>query len=92
MQFAVCETRDLLLHCIVVELGMYDKPNLTKQKLQLLKYHPCDENTGNLCKDFSDYGKLMLILIDIVSGLEAFIGGEWRSVPCFPEKKQIKQS
>jgi len=85
---AVRKARDLLLYCIAVGLGMDENPNFftrlhdeNNDSLRLLKYHPCDENFGNRCKEHSDYGTLTLLLTDGVGGLEAFIDGEWRPVP-----------
>lgn len=84
---AMRQTRDLLLQCISVGLGM-DEPNFfvrlhneNEDALRLLKYPPGDEKTGNRCKEHSDYGTLTLLLNDGVGGLEAYINGKWRPVP-----------
>ena len=84
---ALRKTRDVLLHCVAVGLGMGD-PNFfvelhngNNDAVRLLKYHPGDATTGNRCKEHSDYGTLTLLLNDGIGGLEAFVDGEWKPVP-----------
>lgn len=84
---ALRSTKEVLLRCIAIGLGMDDPDffvNLHDEhndSLRLLKYSPGDEKTGNRCKEHSDYGTLTLLLTDGVGGLEAFVDGEWRTVP-----------
>jgi isopenicillin N synthase-like dioxygenase len=84
---AVRSTKDILLRCIAIGLGMDDinffvnLHNQHNDSLRLIRYHPGDENTGNRCKAHSDYGTITLLLTDGVGGLEAFIGNEWKPVP-----------
>ena len=84
---ALRSTKDILLRSIAIGLGMDDADffvnlhNEHNDALRLLMYHPGDENTGNRCKEHSDYGTLTLLLIDGVGGLEAFVDGQWRPVP-----------
>jgi isopenicillin N synthase-like dioxygenase len=77
---------DVLRH-IAVGLGMryidffaklHDDDNDT---LRLINYSPTNEDTGNRCKEHSDYGTITLLSTDGVSGLEAFHDGEWIPVP-----------
>ena len=53
--------------------------------LRLLLYPALSETseTGNRCKEHSDYGSITLLLTDGVSGLEAFDSGshQWKPVP-----------
>lgn len=86
--FALRKTKAVLLHCIAVGLGMIDDPNFfvklhdeDNDAVRLLKYPPGNVNTGNRCKEHSDYGTLTLLLNDGVGGLEAFVDGEWRPIP-----------
>ena len=85
---AVRSTKELLLYCIAVGLGMDDNPNFFSKlhnqdndALRLLQYLPGDKTTGNRCKEHSDYGTITLLLTDGVRGLEAFIDGKWSPVP-----------
>lgn len=84
---AVRSTKDFLLRCIAVGLGMDDVDffvtlhNEHNDSLRLLRYHAGDEHTGNRCKEHSDYGTLTLLLTDGVGGLEAFIDNQWRPIP-----------
>jgi len=55
--------------------------NENNDAMRLLNYPPADENTGNRCKEHSDYGTLTLLLTDGVGGLEAYVDGAWRAVP-----------
>ena len=58
--------------------------NLHKENndaLRLIKYFPGNSNTGNRCKEHSDYGTLTLLLNDGVGGLEAHVNGSWKAVP-----------
>jgi len=55
--------------------------NENNDAMRLLNYPPGDENTGNRCKEHSDYGTLTLLLTDGVGGLEAYVDGAWRAVP-----------
>jgi isopenicillin N synthase-like dioxygenase len=57
---------------------LHDQNNDT---LRLINYYPCDEDTGNRCKEHSDYGTITLLSTDGVSGLEAFHNGKWIPVP-----------
>jgi len=89
---ALRKTKAVLLHCIAVGLGMTDDPNFfvklhdeNNDAIRLLKYPPGNANTGNRCKEHSDYGTLTLLLNDGVGGLEAFVHGEWRPVPYVEE-------
>ncbi|KAL3793674.1 hypothetical protein HJC23_010246 [Cyclotella cryptica] len=84
---ALRSTKDILLRCIAIGLGMDDTDffvtlhNEHNDSLRLLRYHSGDENTGNRCKEHSDYGTLTLLLTDGVGGLEAFVDNEWRPIP-----------
>ena len=84
---AVRSTKDTLLQCIAIGLGLNDANffvnlhNKHNDSLRLLRYHPGDEKTGNRCKEHSDYGTLTLLLTDGIGGLEAFVDGSWRAVP-----------
>lgn len=85
---ALRETKDALLRCIAVGLGMEEDPDFfvtlhdeNNDAMRLLKYPPGDANTGNRCKEHSDYGTLTLLLNDGVGGLEAYVNDEWRPVP-----------
>ena len=84
---AVRSTKDILLQCIAIGLGLNDPDffvNLhdkNNDSLRLLRYHSGDEKTGNRCKEHSDYGTLTLLLTDGIGGLEAFVDGSWRAVP-----------
>ena len=83
----VRSTKDILLRCIAIGLGIGDAEyfvNLHDEhndSLRLLCYPPGDENTSNRCKEHSDYGTLTLLLTDGVGGLEAFVNGRWMPVP-----------
>ena len=85
---AVRTTKDLLLQCIAVGMGLMDYPNYFAElhnehngSLRLIQYLPANEKTGNRCKEHSDYGTLTLLLTDGVDGLEAFLDGKWIPVP-----------
>jgi isopenicillin N synthase-like dioxygenase len=77
-----------VLRLIAVGLGMddpfffanlHDEDNDT---LRLITYHPThSEDTGNRCKEHSDYGTITLLSTDGVSGLELFHDGKWLPVP-----------
>jgi hypothetical protein len=79
------EVRDILLRSIASGIGfdsnfftrLHDENN---DSIRLLEYLPGDGNTGNRCKEHSDYGTLTLLLTDGM-GLEAFVDGQWRAVP-----------
>ena len=58
---------------------LHDENNDT---LRLITYFPThSENTGNRCKEHSDYGTITLLSTDGVSGLELFHEGKWLPVP-----------
>lgn len=84
---ALRQTKDTLLSCIAKGLGIsndnffVDLHSENNDSLRLLRYLPGDEDTGNRCKEHSDYGTLTLLLTDGVGGLEAFVDEEWRPVP-----------
>lgn len=77
-----------VLRLIAIGLGMsnveffaklHDEDNDT---LRLITYHPThSEETGNRCKEHSDYGTITLLSTDGVSGLELFRNGKWLPVP-----------
>lgn len=77
-----------VLRLIAIGLGMnnveffaklHDEDNDT---LRLITYHPThSEETGNRCKEHSDYGTITLLSTDGVSGLELFRDGKWLPVP-----------
>lgn len=79
------EVRDILLRSIASGIGidsnfftrLHDEDN---DSIRLLEYLPGDGNTGNRCKEHSDYGTLTLLLTDGM-GLEAFVDCQWRAVP-----------
>lgn len=82
---------DILRH-IAVGLGMKDCDffaklhNENNDTLRLISYHPSPTNslaleTGNRCKEHSDYGTITLLSTDGVSGLELFHQGKWMPVP-----------
>jgi len=77
---------DVLRH-IAVGLGMsyidfFAKlHNDNNDTLRLINYYPTNEDTGNRCKEHSDYGTITLLSTDGVSGLEAFHHSEWIPVP-----------
>ena len=83
----VRSTKDVLLRCIAIGLGIEDADffvNLHDEhndSLRLLCYPPGDKDTSNRCKEHSDYGTLTLLLTDGVGGLEAFVDGRWMPVP-----------
>ena len=76
-----------LLRMIATGLGLEDVNFFVKlhdqnnDTLRLINYYPCDEDTGNRCKEHSDYGTITLLSTDGVSGLEAFHNGKWIPVP-----------
>ena len=61
---ALRKTRDILLRCIAVGLGMDDPDFFVRlhdehnDAMRLLKYPPGNANTGNRCKEHSDYGTI----------------------------------
>jgi len=57
---------------------LHDENNDT---LRLIRYWPGTEETGNRCKEHSDYGTVTMLSTDGVSGLQAFHQGEWVPVP-----------
>jgi isopenicillin N synthase-like dioxygenase len=76
-----------ILRCIAVGLDLdpsylerlHDENN---SSLRLLRYPKGTIQTGNRCKEHSDYGTITLLLTDgVVSGLEAFHEGQWIPVP-----------
>jgi len=76
-----------ILRCIAVGLDLdpsylerlHDENN---SSLRLLRYPKGTTQTGNRCKEHSDYGTITLLLTDgVVSGLEAFHEGTWIPVP-----------
>lgn len=78
---------DVLRH-IAVGLDMKDHNFFTKlhdennDTLRLILYHPTNsQETGNRCKEHSDYGTITLLSTDGVSGLEIFHEGIWVPVP-----------
>lgn len=52
--------------------------------MRLLHYPPAPAETGNRCKEHSDYGCLTLLSTDGVSGLEILVDGHWWPVPHIP--------
>jgi isopenicillin N synthase-like dioxygenase len=52
--------------------------------MRLLHYPPANAQTGNRCKEHSDYGSLTLLNTDGVSGLEILLDGKWWPVPHVP--------
>ena len=78
---------DVLRH-IAAGLGMSDVDffaNLHGEHndtLRLITYHATfSEDTGNRCKEHSDYGTITLLSTDGNSGLELFQDGNWLPVP-----------
>lgn len=77
-----------VLRLIAIGLGMSDVGFFAKlhdednDTLRLITYHPThSEDTGNRCKEHSDYGTITLLSTDGVSGLELFRNGKWLPVP-----------
>ena len=77
-----------VLRLIAMGLGMGDASFFAKlhdednDTLRLITYHPThSEDTGNRCKEHSDYGTITLLSTDGVSGLELFRNGKWLPVP-----------
>ena len=77
-----------VLRLIAIGLGMSDAgffANLHDEDndtLRLITYHPTlSEDTGNRCKEHSDYGTVTLLSTDGGSGLELFHDGKWLPVP-----------
>ncbi len=77
-----------VLRLIAIGLGMSDVGFFAKlhdednDTLRLITYHPThSEETGNRCKEHSDYGTITLLSTDGVSGLELFRNGKWLPVP-----------
>jgi len=77
-----------VLRHIAIGLGMSDVDFFAKlhdednDTLRLITYHPThSEDTGNRCKEHSDYGTITLLSTDGVSGLELFRNGKWLPVP-----------
>jgi len=77
-----------VLRLIAIGLGMSDAgffANLHDEDndtLRLITYHPTlSEDTGNRCKEHSDYGTITLLSTDGGSGLELFHDGKWLPVP-----------
>ena len=83
---ALALARTALLRCVAAGLGL-DPDYLARlhsednSSLRLLRYPRGTERTGNRCREHSDYGTLTLLLVDGISGLEAFHGGRWVPVP-----------
>eukprot|EP00563_Minutocellus_polymorphus_P020913 CAMPEP_0197729060 /NCGR_PEP_ID=MMETSP1434-20131217/29336_1 /TAXON_ID=265543 /ORGANISM="Minutocellus polymorphus, Strain CCMP3303" /LENGTH=322 /DNA_ID=CAMNT_0043315643 /DNA_START=25 /DNA_END=993 /DNA_ORIENTATION=- len=84
---ALEKTKMLVLHCLAVGLRLPDPNYFCKlhsennSSLRLLRYPATSEDTGNRCKEHSDYGSITLLLTDGVSGLEAYHDGKWIPVP-----------
>lgn len=76
-----------LLRIIAFGIGLEDINYFVKlhdednDALRLINYSQGDQDTGNRCKEHSDYGTITLLSIDGVSGLEAFHNGTWTPVP-----------
>lgn len=83
----VTNVKTALLRMIAKGIGLEDVNFFVKlhdqnnDTLRLINYYPCDENTGNRCKEHSDYGTITLLSTDGVSGLEAFHNGKWIPIP-----------
>ena len=77
----------LVLHCLAVGLSLPDPNYFCKlhsennSSLRLLRYPATAKDTGNRCKEHSDYGSITLLLTDGVSGLEAYHEGKWIPIP-----------
>ena len=84
---ALEKTKMLVLHCLAVGLSLPDPHYFCKlhsenhSSLRLLRYPATSKDTGNRCKEHSDYGSITLLLTDGVSGLEAYHEGKWIPVP-----------
>ena len=84
---ALEKTKMLVLHCLAVGLSLPDPNYFSKlhsennSSLRLLRYPATAKDTGNRCKEHSDYGSITLLLTDGVSGLEAYHEGKWIPVP-----------
>lgn len=84
---ALEKTKMLILHCLAVGLSLPDPQYFCKlhsennSSLRLLRYPATSKDTGNRCKEHSDYGSITLLLTDGVSGLEAYHEGKWIPVP-----------
>ena len=84
---ALEKTKMLVLQCLAVGLSLPEPQYFCKlhsennSSLRLLRYPATSEDTGNRCKEHSDYGSITLLLTDGVSGLEAYHEGKWIPVP-----------
>lgn len=84
---ALEKTKMLVLRCLAVGLSLPDPQYFCKlhsennSSLRLLRYPATAKDTGNRCKEHSDYGSITLLLTDGVSGLEAYHEGRWIPVP-----------
>ena len=84
---ALEKTKLLVLQCLAVGLSLPDPQYFCKKhtennsSLRLLRYPATSKDTGNRCKEHSDYGSITLLLTDGVSGLEAYHEGKWIPVP-----------
>jgi isopenicillin N synthase-like dioxygenase len=84
---AMTNVKAALLRMIATGIGLEDDKFFVKlhdqnnNTLRLINYYPCDDGTGNRCKEHSDYGTITLLSTDGVSGLEAYHNGKWIPVP-----------
>lgn len=77
-----------VLRLVAIGLGMSDAGFFAKlhdednDTLRLITYHKTlSEDTGNRCKEHSDYGTITLLSTDGGYGLELFHEGRWLPVP-----------
>lgn len=84
---AVERAKMTVLRCLASGLGLGDPSHFARlhsegnSSLRLLRYPAAASQTGNRCKEHSDYGTITLLLTDGVSGLEAHHEGQWLPVP-----------
>lgn len=83
--------KDLILSLLDICLdNISSKPSIAplhsknNNTLRLLLYPPVAKETGNRCKEHSDYGTLTLLLTDGISGLEIWHENKWQPVPYVP--------
>lgn len=86
---AMERTKTAVLRCIAAGLDLDDDyfASLHRERndsLRLLRYRAGTAQTGNRCREHSDYGTVTLLLTDGVSGLEAYHRGVWLPVPHVP--------